>query len=418
MKISPTFLTILKNDLKNNVVPALMGEPGIGKTSIIRSVAKEMGSKAFVLQVNQLAEKADLTGARLVPYTKADGTETYTQIFYPHHVITSAVNYAEQNPREDVILLMDEINRAQPDVTSATLTITTERAIGETIFPDNLKIVVAGNTKGNVTTLDEASISRFSVYEVQPDASSFLTYMGERLNPHIRAVLEESPDLIFCKPTEEVFGSPEEDEEDTQTVSDLFDDLDQMQQFTTPRTIEALSDALNCFSDEELKSFLSEAALLGDRNVTILHEIVEAKTGNTLFSAKVIQTVSEYLLSASTPKNAPATEPVRIKAMDEIDSLRHSSIDELKEYFTTITTREREQALVYLLWQRKENRVIIECLIESIADSGTQNLDKETIRQVMELASHNDLDEGNVKALENSGYPLAIQVYTLVNAVF
>lgn len=84
MKFNDTLTTLVKQALEVGATPALMGEPGIGKSSFIEALAYSMGTKAFVLPCNQLADKADLTGARLVPYTKDDGTQSYKQVFYPH----------------------------------------------------------------------------------------------------------------------------------------------------------------------------------------------------------------------------------------------------------------------------------------------------------------------------------------------
>ena len=143
-----------------------MGEPGIGKSSFTEALAEAMDTKCFVLPVNQLADKADLTGARLVPYEQADGTTSYKQVFFPHQVIMDAIDYAVANPREWPILFLDEINRTTPDVTSASLSMPTMRAIGSIKLPSNLRLMIAGNDKGNVTTLDEASLSRFAIYHV------------------------------------------------------------------------------------------------------------------------------------------------------------------------------------------------------------------------------------------------------------
>ena len=99
----------------------LIGEPGIGKSSWVEALGEKMGTKCFTLAVNQLADKADLTGARLVPVLKADGSPSseYEQVFYPHQVINQAIAYAEAHPAETPILFLDELNRTTPNVTAA-----------------------------------------------------------------------------------------------------------------------------------------------------------------------------------------------------------------------------------------------------------------------------------------------------------
>ena len=134
-------------NLRAGLTPALLGEPGIGKTAFLENLANELSTKVFVLSVNQLAAKEDLTGARLVPLSNK---QDYEQKFYPHQVINQAINYAIKHSTETPILFMDEFNRTESDVTSALFTMITERKIGNKSLPDNLRLCVAGNDSGNV----------------------------------------------------------------------------------------------------------------------------------------------------------------------------------------------------------------------------------------------------------------------------
>ena len=197
MKFDNVLMTCVRKDLEKNLIPMLLGEPGIGKSSWLMALADMMHTKCFVLACNQLADKADLTGARLVPVTDEDGNvKSYKQEFYPHAVIHDAIEYANEHPHETPILFMDELNRTTPDVTSEALSIPTLRAIGSVHLPNNLRVVIAGNDKGNVTSLDEASISRFVLYRTQPDVETFISVNPE-LNPFVRNVLNAHPECIF-----------------------------------------------------------------------------------------------------------------------------------------------------------------------------------------------------------------------------
>ena len=187
-------------DLDANKVPMLIGEPGIGKSSWVEALARRMGTQCFTLAVNQLADKADLTGARLVPVQKPDGSTDYEQVFFPHQVINQAIAYAEEHPAETPILFLDEINRTTPDVTSEALSIPTARSIGNRKLPMNLKVLTAGNDKGNVQSLDQASITRFVLYRVQPDIATFLA-VNPDLSPYVVNVLKKNPGFLFVNTT-------------------------------------------------------------------------------------------------------------------------------------------------------------------------------------------------------------------------
>lgn len=148
MKFDKTLMTCVSANVHDNLVPMLLGEPGIGKSSWVEALATKLKTKCFTLACNQLADKADLTGARLVPVTDKDGNvNDYKQVFYPHAVIHDAIEYAIAHPDETPILFMDELNRTTPDVTSEALSIPTLRSIGSKQLPPNLRVITAGNDK-------------------------------------------------------------------------------------------------------------------------------------------------------------------------------------------------------------------------------------------------------------------------------
>src|SRR5699024_10136713 len=114
--------------------------------------------------------------------------------------------------------------------------------------------------KGNVTSLDSASVTRFSQYRVTPDTQTFLNIHTD-LNPFIKSVLTAYPDLIFCKKlTLAVTKKKDDDDDDNQSdelsIEDLLEDADDMVQITTPRTIASLSDFLNQFTQQEMIEYL------------------------------------------------------------------------------------------------------------------------------------------------------------------
>ena len=230
MKFDQTLMTLVRRNIEQNTIPMLLGEPGIGKSSWLTNLAALMHTSCFTLACNQLADKADLTGARLVPVTETqtdnNGNEIlvttgYKQVFYPHAVIHDAIEYAEKHPRETPILFLDELNRTTPDVTSEALSIPTLRSIGSKNLPNNLRVVIAGNDKGNVTSLDEASISRFVLYHVEPDVQTFFQVEPD-LNPFIKTVLQPHPECIFCK---KLIDAVAEKDNDDDTAEVLVDDI-------------------------------------------------------------------------------------------------------------------------------------------------------------------------------------------------
>ena len=413
MKFNETLTLVVKHDLENDLVPALMGEPGIGKSSFVIDLARQMDTKAFVLPVNQLADKADLTGARLVPYEKADGSTSYKQVFYPHQVIQDAIDYAIANPREYPILFLDEINRTTPDVTSGALSMPTLRSIGSIALPTNLRMMIAGNDKGNVTTLDEASLSRFSIYRVEPEAATLLQILGDDVNPWVKAVLVKRPDLVFAKAKPNAFiadgGDDDDDDKIQSTYADLFDAGDEMLQLTTPRTIEGVSKWLNSIDQQDLMQLFSMQTNVDGRDITVLQEVLEGHIGNTEFTTILMGEIASGLTTSSTGAIA-AKGPGKPRAWKDLKSA--TTMTELADKITGLNDKEKSSCLLFAIYEKADNSRIIEALAPAVTA-----MDAEHMKELMRLTSASALDKANVDALRNSGSPVVMGISVILDMV-
>lgn len=384
MKFDQTLTSFVKADLNTGGVPMLVGEPGIGKSSWVRALAATMHTKCFTVACNQLADKADLTGARLVP---TEDKKSYMQMFFPHATMSEAIQYAKDNPRENPILFLDEINRTNADVTSATLSISTERAIGTSRLPENLRIVTAGNDHGNIVSLDSASISRFVLYPVEPDISTFLG-LDPNLNAFIQNVLKAHPETLYCKPI--VVATTSKDDDEDINVEEIIDDSEEMEQFTTPRTISGLSRWLNTFSNKELVQFLGQTTIVNNEEMSILQAAIEAHVGHTNFT---LYLVNEIATNVMTIQNT--TPGITVGKPSVYDTLKTSiTRQELTEKVAGMTPNEMSGCLVYALYEKEDNSNIIGALAENI-----NNLNQDDMRTLMSLASSQKLDPDNVQAM-------------------
>jgi hypothetical protein len=408
MKFNATLTEIIKTDLEVGAVPALMGEPGIGKSSFVEDLAQSMDTKAFILACNQLADKADLTGGRLVP--TEDG-KSYKQVFYPHEVIQDAIAYAVDNPREWPILFLDEINRSTSDVTSAALSLPTLRRIGSSKLPDNLRIMVAGNDKGNVTSLDEASISRFSIYRVEPEAQTLIGILGKEINPYVHAVLTKFPHLVFQKglpSTAIVDGTNDDDEDATATYADLMDGGEEMLQLTTPRTIDAMSRWLNAVDPAKLTEFLQTQVITDGQETTMLNEVIEAHIGKTEFATHLVNEIATGISSGSVAqaKSLSAPKPNCFASLKGA-----ATVTDLEAIIGGLNDHEKSGSLLYALFERADNKVLIEQLAQQ-----TGSLEKDHTQLLVTLASQSMLDDKNVATFLATSTSVAAQTKPLFAA--
>jgi hypothetical protein len=379
----------------------LLGEPGIGKSSWLEAlVADGMRTKVFVLACNQLADKADVTGARLVP--TPDGS-SYMQVFYPHEVIQNAIAYANAHPHETPVLFMDELNRTTPDVTSELLSIPTMRSIGGSRLPRNLAVVIAGNDKGNVTSLDDASVSRFVLYHVKPDVETFLS-LDDNLNVFIRSVLEHHPDTLLCKT---VTDATDDDDEDM-TIDDTFDVDDGMRQFTTPRTISGLSGWLNQFDNDELKALMAMPSTEdgGDDVASVLQEVVESHVGHTRFSMLLIDEIQTNVSRVDNRAGQITVE--RPEAYDRLRAAR--TLDDMDVILSSMPAQEVFGALVYALYDNVDNTALIEKIAPRAGNQTRADMDT-----LMQLNLHDNLDADNVRAFMSTGCDMAVKLEALLS---
>lgn len=397
MYFDDTLKVFVKKDLEAGLSPMLLVEPGIGKSSFMEAIGADFGTKVFTIPCNQLADRADLTGGRLL---KDDKTGTYAQHFFPHATIMDCIQYALDHKRENPILFLDEVNRASSDITSAILSFTTARRIGTIEFPDNVRFCLAGNDKGNVTSLDEASISRFSIYHVEPDLATFLG-LDPNLNHYVRTALQQQPAGLFGKNLAVAMTNGDDDDDDAN--GDIYEFLDDeaFNQIATPRTITNLGKWLDMFSDAELMALIQ-----ADR----LHDALVAHTGETLFTNTLMNVITAGVTTShNAPKKAAVVKP---KCYDELVAKSVTTRDELNAAVAGCDSRELSAALVYALHEKVDR----EAIIISIA-SKLDTLEPDSLKTLMTLTTNNEVDAENVQTFLDTNTPIAMQLTAILSLV-
>lgn len=416
MKFNDSLKKSIMADLKADVIPMLIGEPGIGKSSWVEDLAKDMHTQCFVLPCNQLADKADLTGSRLVKVDKSQTANScdYETQFYPHTVINQAIAYADDNPRETPILFLDELNRTTPDVTSEALSIPTLRSIGDRKLPKNLRVITAGNDKGNITSLDQASITRFVLYHVAPDIDTFLSVNPE-LNPYISDVLKVHPECLLEKPLPTTVGvATKKDDDDDDDINnfnayDIADDGECMEQMTTPRTITGLSKKLNNLDDSDIRDWIQETEIDPDTKETrnTLTSIILAHTGNTKFSWYLIEAITNAMATSQARQANVFTMP-KPQCYDDLKKFNDTAA--LEQYIKNLSSRDKSGCLAYSIFEKVDNSKLIPILLENM---DIDELDKDDWSRIISGIVNNHMDEGNMDTLKHTHHEVANRIQML-----
>jgi len=126
-------ITTMSSLIESKIPTFLWGAPGIGKSSIIKQIAKDMGMECIDLRLS-LMDPTDLKG---IPFYEK---ESHTALWAPPSFL----------PREGQgILFLDELNSAAPAVQASAYQLILDRKVGEYVLPDGWAIVAAGNREGD-----------------------------------------------------------------------------------------------------------------------------------------------------------------------------------------------------------------------------------------------------------------------------
>ena len=146
--------------VEQKVPTFLWGAPGIGKSSIVKQIAKEKNIGFIDLRL-ALMDPTDLKG---IPFYEKD---SHTALWAPPAFL----------PREgEGILFLDELNTAAPSVQASAYQLILDRRVGEYELPDGWAIVSAGNREGDrgVTYRMPAPLAnRFVHFEMDVDVDDW-----------------------------------------------------------------------------------------------------------------------------------------------------------------------------------------------------------------------------------------------------
>lgn len=180
----------IANGLSDNALPPLIwGEPGIGKSAMVKEIAEENGYEVIELRGSYL-EPTDLIG---IPYP--DLKENLTKWLQSELIPFKS--------EAKGILFMDEINRSQLSVLNAFMEITLERSVKGVSIADQWQIIAAANPdtdNSGVEQMPDALLNRFTHYYVRPNYEDFFAYLTKtNADQTLRAFLSANPNFVYMK---------------------------------------------------------------------------------------------------------------------------------------------------------------------------------------------------------------------------
>lgn len=190
--------------LSVGIVPFLQSSPALGKSSLIKQIAKEQNLQVIDLRLTEL-ETSDING---LPYFE-NGKST----FLPFDTFPLTDTPLPKG-KKGWILLLDELPNALPSVQCASYKLILDRMVGQHNLHDKCYVVACGNLDTDnamVNPMSTALISRFAHLYIKPDVTEWREWaIQQSFDSRITAFIGFRPELLytFNAMTTEPYASP------------------------------------------------------------------------------------------------------------------------------------------------------------------------------------------------------------------
>lgn len=196
----------------------LMGKHGIGKSRILEDYFSKKGAKVVTLFLGQMSDPGDLIGLP-EKNEKTGKTDFMLPYWFP----------TDDTP---IVLFLDELNRARPEVLQTIMDLTLNRKLAGKSLPKGSRIISAVNngSEYQLTDLDPALVSRFNIYEFVPTVENWIEWATNAgLDKRVISFIEENPEYLDTNedPDENLERTPDRRSwERTSAVIKNFPDLE------------------------------------------------------------------------------------------------------------------------------------------------------------------------------------------------
>ena len=175
----------------------IWGPPGIGKSSVVTSIAALSKDKLIDIRASLL----DPTDIRGIPYIENG------------KAIWSPPSFLPNDPNSEGILFFDELNAAPPLVQASLYQLTLDRKVGEYSLPDGWRIIAAGNRAEDasiVFRMPAALTNRFIHLDFEVDVDDWIAWaVDHQIHPLVIGFIRTRRELLFdMKNIERAFPTP------------------------------------------------------------------------------------------------------------------------------------------------------------------------------------------------------------------
>ena len=296
----------------------LVGKHGIGKSEILTDYYSSKGMKVVTLFLGQMSDPGDIIG---LPNKDDDGlrTEFLPPYWFP----------IDDQP---IVLFLDELNRARPEVLQTIMDLTLNRKLAGRSLPAGSRIISAVNDGGiyHLTDLDPALVSRFNVMVFQPSVQEWLLWATKHsCDERVISFIEENPIWLDKDP-------------------DVKDDDDTgLDKHPDRRAWKRVSDMIVGISDLKKLHAKAISGIVGkNAATTFMNSISTRKLLNArdvlLELSKNLSTLKKYKLHEMSSVNDAVFRALEVASLTENEKC--VACDNLDKYFQFLTKEKKEAA--------------------------------------------------------------------------
>ncbi|WP_032122264.1 AAA family ATPase [Clostridium amazonitimonense] len=304
MKFSDALLTV-DLVLRSEAVPLIIGESGIGKTSLVKKLSLQKGDYLVTIDANLLKE-GEIGGLPTVEdYEVFEGSNAGKKkrtIYAVHTKLVDIDEAIKEDENRKVILFIDEINRCEHSVQQELMNLILNREINGYILPKNVEVIAAmnpsnkydsfENSEYQVVDMDPAQEDRFVWIEMDSDANEWIKWGMSKdgnIHEHILEFISTFPQYLHTP-----------------------DSLDSIK--ATPRSWERISKAYRIFL--EVKDTYPS---------NIFYNVVKGNVGSAI-AQDFISFIKNYKASSIKPQDIFVSEVIGQDIKDRVKRESHSKL--------------------------------------------------------------------------------------------
>lgn len=289
--------------------PMLHARPGIGKSATVRSIAKKLDMEL----INLYTPTLDEVSAGVFPVVDKSGENPVVTNALPGW-FNKAVKASEEG--RGAIIFLDEVNRIPQHIQNSIMNLLNEKAVGDSILPENVLLVGAGNLGEEdgteVFEMDSAMESRLIQVPFDITLSEWVeNFAKENVHSLIVEFIESDPRYYYLKnKKDKKFANPRSWTQFSNALKANFFNFTEDGQITEANLLEVKSYAL-----ENLVYYVGKDAgnafvrFLNNRQMLSKEDVIEGRftedqvnniqrasildTANQLSRTEVIESLSD-----------------------------------------------------------------------------------------------------------------------------